>query len=117
MMARQTACFVLRATFVTAGLIDDLLHVAMRGGKSAGSQSRPQMCRGDIVVILDIDTTLDRDALESLVPYFSDPRVGGVGGDLGVANGGASVVTRLPADRISHLDLVWAAGSAICWAC
>ena len=52
------------------------------------------MCRGEIVVILDIDTTLDRDALEMLVPYFSDPRVGGVGGDLGVRNGGASVVTR-----------------------
>ena len=77
-----------------AGLIDDLLHVAMRGGKSAGVNLGLTMCRGEIVVILDIDTTLDRDALEMLVPYFSDPRVGGVGGDLGVRNGGASVVTR-----------------------
>ena len=45
-------------------------------------------------MILDIDTTLDRDALERLLPYFADPRVGGVGGDLGVRNAGASLITR-----------------------
>ena len=53
-----------------AGLVDDVLHVAMRGGKSAGVNLGLTMCRGEIVVILDIDTTLDRDALEMLVPYF-----------------------------------------------
>jgi poly-beta-1,6-N-acetyl-D-glucosamine synthase len=77
-----------------AGLVDDLLHVAMRGGKSAAVNLGLTVCRCEIVVILDIDTTLDRDALEGLLPYFADPRVGGVGGDLGVRNAGASLITR-----------------------
>ncbi len=78
----------------TAGLVDDLLHVTMRGGKSAAVNLGLTVCRGEIVMILDIDTTLDRDALERLLPYFADPRVGGVGGDLGVRNAGASLITR-----------------------
>ena len=77
-----------------AGLVDDLLHVAMRGGKSAAVNLGLTVCRCEIMVILDIDTTLDRDALERLLPYFADPRVGGVGGDLGVRNAGASLITR-----------------------
>ena len=77
-----------------AGLVDDLLHVAVRGGKSAAVNLGLTVCRGEILVILDIDTTLDRDALEQLLPYFADPRVGGVGGDLGVRNAGANLVTR-----------------------
>ena len=88
-----------------AGLVDDLLHVAMRGGKSAAVNLGLTMCRGEIVVILDIDTTLDRDALERLLPYFADPRVGGVGGDLGVRNARREPGHALPADRISHRDL------------
>ena len=78
----------------TAGLVNDVLRVGTRGGKSAGVDLGLSTCRGDIVVIVDIDTTLDRDALERLLPYFADSRVGGVGGDLGVANAAASLVTR-----------------------
>jgi poly-beta-1,6-N-acetyl-D-glucosamine synthase len=75
-------------------LIDDVLHVRVRGGKSAGVNLGLTVCRGEIVVILDIDTTLDRHAIEMLLPYFADPRVGGVGGDMGVGNASASLVTR-----------------------
>ena len=87
-----------------AGLINDVCM-----WRCGASESRVNlgltMCRGEIVVILDIDTTLDRDALEMLVPYFSDPRVGGVGGDLGMRNGGASVVTRCQQIEYLHRDL------------
>jgi cellulose synthase/poly-beta-1,6-N-acetylglucosamine synthase-like glycosyltransferase len=76
------------------GLVDDVLHVAVRGGKSAAINLGLTACRGEIVVLQDIDTTLDIDALALLLPYFTDPRVGGVGGDLGVANPAASLVTR-----------------------
>jgi biofilm PGA synthesis N-glycosyltransferase PgaC len=76
------------------GLIDDMLHVQVRGGKSAGVNLGLSVCRGEIVVILDIDTTLDRHAIEMLLPYFADPRVGGVGGDMGVGNATASLITR-----------------------
>jgi cellulose synthase/poly-beta-1,6-N-acetylglucosamine synthase-like glycosyltransferase len=75
-------------------LIDDILRVDRRGGKSAGVNLGLTVCRGEIVVILDIDTTLDRNAIEVLLPYFRDPRVGGVGGDMGVGNPSASLITR-----------------------
>lgn len=76
------------------GLVDELLQTRMRCGKSAGVNLGLTACRGDIVVIIDIDTTLDRDAIERLLPYFDDPRVGAVGGDMGVANAASSLVTR-----------------------
>ncbi|MFL5255401.1 MAG: glycosyltransferase [Rhodopila sp.] len=76
-------------------LIDVVLHVQVRGGKSAGINLGLTVCHGEIVVILDIDTTLDRDAIGRMLPYFADTRVGGVGGDMGVANPDASLVARL----------------------
>jgi len=63
-------------------LIDEILRVETRGGKSAGVNFGLTVCRGEIVVILDVDTTLDRDAIEALLPYFGDPRVGAVGASL-----------------------------------
>ena len=44
--------------------MDEALQVRMRGGKSAGVNLGLTACRGEIVVILDIDTTLDRGAIE-----------------------------------------------------
>jgi poly-beta-1,6-N-acetyl-D-glucosamine synthase len=76
------------------GLVDDLLRLVVRGGKSAGINLGLAACRGEIVVIMDVDTTLDRDALEKLLPYFADPRVGGVAGNLGVRNADTNLVTR-----------------------
>lgn len=76
------------------GLVDDTLRVRTRGGKSAGVNLGLTVCRGEVVVIVDIDTTLDRGAIDALLPYFADPRVGGVGGDLGVGNVDASLATR-----------------------
>jgi cellulose synthase/poly-beta-1,6-N-acetylglucosamine synthase-like glycosyltransferase len=76
------------------GMIDDMLRVQVRGGKSAGVNLGLSVCRGEVVVILDIDTTLDSDAIAALLPYFAEPMVGGVGGDMGVGNATASLVTR-----------------------
>jgi cellulose synthase/poly-beta-1,6-N-acetylglucosamine synthase-like glycosyltransferase len=76
------------------GLIDDLLTVSTRGGKSAGVNLGLTSCRGDVIVILDIDTTLDRQAIEGMLPYFRDPSVGAVSGDLGVRNAASTLATR-----------------------
>jgi cellulose synthase/poly-beta-1,6-N-acetylglucosamine synthase-like glycosyltransferase len=76
------------------GLIETALHVAQRGGKSAGVNLGLGFCRGDIVLICDIDTSLDRDAIAAILAPFADPCVGGVCGDLGVRNGGASLISR-----------------------
>lgn len=80
-----------------AGRIDGLFRLHQRGGKSAGVNLALDAAKGEIVVIADIDTTFDRDALENMVRYFSDPRVGAVGGNLGVRNAEASLVTRFQA--------------------
>jgi poly-beta-1,6-N-acetyl-D-glucosamine synthase len=79
------------------GKIDHVLRLEQRGGKSAGINLGISICSGDIVVIADIDTTFDRDALAELIVYFSDPRVGAVSGNLGVRNAPASLMTRFQA--------------------
>jgi poly-beta-1,6-N-acetyl-D-glucosamine synthase len=79
------------------GRIDHALRLEQRGGKSAGVNLALSICTGDIVVISDIDTTFDRDALAELVGYFSDPAVGAVSGNLGVRNVSASLMTRFQA--------------------
>lgn len=76
------------------GRVDHVLRLEQRGGKSAGVNLALSVCSGDIIVISDIDTTFDRNALAELVSYFSDPRVGAVSGNLGVRNASASLMTR-----------------------
>jgi cellulose synthase/poly-beta-1,6-N-acetylglucosamine synthase-like glycosyltransferase len=76
---------------------DAVLRLEQRGGKSAGVNLALSECRGEIVIIADIDTTFDRDALAILLSYFSDPEVGAVSGNLGVRNASASLMTRCQA--------------------
>jgi poly-beta-1,6-N-acetyl-D-glucosamine synthase len=80
-----------------AGKIDTLLRLEHRSGKSAGVNLALSVCRGDIVIIADIDTTFDRDAFAEMLAYFADPRVGAVSGNLGVRNLSASLMTRVQA--------------------
>jgi biofilm PGA synthesis N-glycosyltransferase PgaC len=76
------------------GLIDVALSVAQRGGKSAGVNLGLTLCQGEIVVICDIDTTFDRDAIETLLGPFADARIGAVGGALGTRNATATLISR-----------------------
>jgi poly-beta-1,6-N-acetyl-D-glucosamine synthase len=77
--------------------IDTLLRLEHRSGKSAGVNLALSVCRGDIVIIADIDTTFDRDAFAEMLAYFADPTVGAVSGNLGVRNLSASLMTRVQA--------------------
>ena len=79
------------------GKVHQALRLEQRGGKSAGVNLALSVCSGDIIVISDIDTTLDRNAFSELLSYFSDPRVGAVSGNLGVRNGSVSLLTRFQA--------------------
>lgn len=76
------------------GKCDLVLGLDQRGGKSAAVNLGISASRGDIVIIADVDTTLDRDALAVMASYFSDPSVGAVGGNLGVRNAASSLMTR-----------------------
>jgi biofilm PGA synthesis N-glycosyltransferase PgaC len=77
------------------GKIDTLLRLEHRSGKSAGVNLGLSACRGDIVIIADVDTTFDRDAFAEILAYFADPSVGAVSGNIGVRNLSASLMTRV----------------------
>ena len=79
------------------GKIDTLLQLEHRSGKSAGVNLALSVCREDIIIIADIDTTFDRDAFAEMLAYFADPRVGAVSGNLGVRNLSTSLMTRVQA--------------------
>lgn len=76
------------------GLVDVFISTGLRGGKSAAHNLGLTYCTGDIIVIADIDTTFDRDALERIIEPFADGRVGAVSGNLGVRNADASMLSR-----------------------
>ena len=75
------------------GLIDVGLSLATRGGKSAATNLALAQCKHDFIIIVDADTTFDRDAFEHLLRGFDDPKVGAVGGNLFVRNPDESLTT------------------------
>jgi cellulose synthase/poly-beta-1,6-N-acetylglucosamine synthase-like glycosyltransferase len=74
--------------------IDEMLRLNLRGGKSAGVNLGLSVCKGDIVIISDVDTTFDRDAFAMILRHFADPGIGAVSGNLGARNASATLVTR-----------------------
>lgn len=48
-------------------------------GKSAAMNFGLEHANGEVVLNLDSDTVITEDAIKELVPYFTDPLVGGVG--------------------------------------
>jgi cellulose synthase/poly-beta-1,6-N-acetylglucosamine synthase-like glycosyltransferase len=63
------------------GAIDVFLRNEVRGGKASAANLCLRYARGEYVVHLDADCSLDRDALERLlIPFYLDEKVGAVGG-------------------------------------
>lgn len=56
------------------------------GGKFDALNHGIAQARGEIVVCIDGDSVLERDALKYLVPHFDDPSVGAVAGNVRVVN-------------------------------
>lgn len=53
-----------------------------RTGKAAGMKRMAAQATGDVLVFTDANVLLATDALQSLLPYYGDPEVGGVCGTL-----------------------------------
>lgn len=78
------------------GLIDKFFRNDQRGGKASAANLALRYCTGRFVVHLDADSHLRSDALERiLVPFYQDPKVGAVGGDIRVANLGCCLVSNI----------------------
>jgi cellulose synthase/poly-beta-1,6-N-acetylglucosamine synthase-like glycosyltransferase len=80
-----------------SGLIDVFVSTGLRGGKAAAQNLGLTYCSGDIVVVSDVDTSFDRDALVRLIEPLADPKVGAVSGNLGVRNFNRTVIARFQA--------------------
>lgn len=55
-------------------------------GKAAALNACLPQTRGDVIVVLDADTVLDPAFVESVLPWFEDPSVGAVAGNVKVGN-------------------------------
>jgi biofilm PGA synthesis N-glycosyltransferase PgaC len=79
------------------GLIDRYLSSGVRGGKASALNLGLYHCTHDIIVSMDVDTSLDRDAIEEIIKPFSDPSVGAVAGNIAIRNRGESLMTAIQA--------------------
>lgn len=87
------------------GLIDLFIRNEVRGGKASAANTALRFAKGKYVVHLDADSSYNRDALENiLIPFYLDPEIGGVGGNVMVRNYKDSLATTLQA--IEYFDTI-----------
>jgi cellulose synthase/poly-beta-1,6-N-acetylglucosamine synthase-like glycosyltransferase len=79
------------------GLVDKVFCLPVRSSKITAINLALTECTGEVVLIIDADTVLSPGAIAEALPYFADPAVGGVCGNLKVANESASLTTRFQA--------------------
>ena len=78
------------------GLIDLFIRNDMRGGKASAANLAWRYSRGKFLLHLDADCSFDRTAVENIIiPFYLDPEIGGVGGNVKVRNGDVSLCARL----------------------
>ncbi|MFX0032879.1 MAG: glycosyltransferase [Candidatus Hodarchaeota archaeon] len=75
------------------------------GGKWHALNKGIELSRSDIIVCIDADTVLDKNAIQPLVSHFSDSKVGAVAGNIKVGNRD-KLLTKLQAlEYISNLNI------------
>ncbi len=88
-----------------SGLIDLFISCEVRGGKASGANIALRYAKGKYIVHFDADCSFDSDAVEkSLIPFYYDPRIAAVGGNLEVRNQKESLATTLQA--IEYLKVI-----------
>lgn len=61
------------------------------------------MCKGDIICVFDADARVNPDFLESIIPYFSDPKVGAVQAQKRLSNPNYNYLTSAQKDEVLML--------------
>ena len=81
-----------------AGIIHRYLRNEVRGGKASAANFGLTYAQGRFIVHVDADCSFDRDAIERVVvPFYLDPRIGAVAGNIKVRNAGRNLCTALQA--------------------
>lgn len=88
---------------VARGWIDVFLSTGLRGGKSGGVNLAVPYCKHEIILIGDVDTSYDRDAVARIVwPMLEEPRCGAVAGNMAVRNQDDSLCTTMQTIEYIH---------------
>ncbi len=84
--------------FEKQGLIDVFLRNDVSGGKASAANFALQFAKGEYIIHLDADSSLDYDAVEKiLIPFYFDKKIKGVGGNVKVRNPKDSICTSFQA--------------------
>ncbi len=91
----------------SARLIQRFFSTGIRGGKAAALNLGLQFCDHEFVVVMDVDTSLDNDAIGRVTaPLVADPTCGAVAGNLAVRNPDQSLLTKFQAlEYVSSISL------------
>jgi len=69
------------------GKIDLFIRNDVRGGKASAANTALHYAKGKYIVHIDADSHLRHDSIETiLLPFYGDPNIGAVGGDVRVEN-------------------------------
>lgn len=68
---------------------------ARRTGKSAAINHAANYARGELLLMVDVDTVLECNAVSALASAFADPKVGIASGDVLVSNTNANALTAM----------------------
>jgi hyaluronan synthase len=90
----DTWSYISRAVERYPGLVTALRHERNRGKREALALGFSR-ARGDIMVTVDSDSVIERDALLALAGPFRDPKVGAVAGRVEVYNRGHGIIPRM----------------------
>ncbi len=96
------------ARYARRGLVRLIRNRSSRGrlGKPAGVNLGVLVSNGELVIVVDADTTFDRRMVETIVAPFADARVGVVAGNVHVRNASKNALTRLQSFEYSvSIDL------------
>jgi cellulose synthase/poly-beta-1,6-N-acetylglucosamine synthase-like glycosyltransferase len=76
--------------------IDLYLRSEIRGGKASASNLGLRYSKGKLLLLLDADSSFDRDGIEkTLIPFYMDEKIGAIGGNVKVRNLDDSLCTSL----------------------
>lgn len=87
------------------GYITKFIRNNVRGGKASAANLALRYSTGKYIVHLDADTSFDRYSIENiLIPFYQDPEIGAVGGNIKVRNSDDSLCATLQA--IEYLNTI-----------